>query len=221
VSGAAVVRFHGFVLDVGCRTVSRGGRRVHLTRKAFDLLVVLVEHAPQVVTKDQLHGLLWRETFVTDATVAGVVKELRRVFRDHDCREPLVRTVHGIGYAFTGSLQARSNDDPTDAHYWLISGTRHLVLSEGSNDIGRDPQAAIWLDSPQASRRHARITIADDVARLEDLGSKNCTLVNDRRVTGPTPLNDGDSIQIGSTVLVFRVLHVTASTETAAGTPPG
>ena len=39
------------------------------------------------------------------STVAGVVKEIRAAFRDHDCGEPLVRTVHGVGYAFTGSLE--------------------------------------------------------------------------------------------------------------------
>jgi len=221
VSGLTIVRFHGFVLDVGRRIFSRGGRRVHLTRKAFDLLVLLIEHAPRVVTKDELHRLLWRETFVTDATVAGVVKELRRAFRDHDCPEGLVRTAHGVGYAFTGSIRTSGSDAPTDVRYCLISGIRRLMLGEGSHEIGRDPRAAVWLDAPQASRRHARITVADDTATLEDLGSKNCTLVNNRRITEPTRLNDGDSIQIGATVFVFRVMDVTVSTDTAVSTPAG
>ena len=212
-----MVRFHGFVLDDGRRLLSRGGQPVRLTRKAFDLLALLIEHAPQVVTKDELHRRLWRETFVSDVTVAGVVKEIRAAFREHDCCEPLVRTVHGVGYAFTGSLEAGDGDGPADARYALTSGARRVKLGEGSNDIGRDPRAAVWLDSPQTSRRHARITIAGDTAMLEDLGSKNCTLVNDRRVTEPIRLSDGDSIQIGSTVFVFRVVQVTASTETAAG----
>ena len=66
VSGTHVVRFHGFVLDEGRRLLSRGGQPVRLTRKAFDLLALLIEHAPHVVTKDELHRRLWRETFVTD-----------------------------------------------------------------------------------------------------------------------------------------------------------
>jgi hypothetical protein len=41
VGGPTVVRFNGFALDAGRRIVSRGGRRVHLTRKAFDLLTIL------------------------------------------------------------------------------------------------------------------------------------------------------------------------------------
>jgi DNA-binding winged helix-turn-helix (wHTH) protein len=71
---SAIVRFHGFALDAGQRILSCGGRRVHLTRKAFDLLSILIESAPRVVSKDELHRRLWPDTFVTDATIAGVVK---------------------------------------------------------------------------------------------------------------------------------------------------
>ena len=188
---------------------------MHLTRKAFDLLTILIEHAPRVVSKDELHQRLWPDTFVTDATVAGVIKELRRVLGDREGDEPLVRTAHGVGYAFTGTIQAGDDDCLADARYWLVSGTRRLVLGDGANDIGRDPRAAVWLDSPQASRRHARITISDEAAILEDLGSKNCTMVNDRPVAEPTRLSDGDVIQIGSAVFVFRVTNSMATTETA------
>ena len=216
VSGPPVVRFHGFALDAGRRIVSRDGRRVHLTRKAFDLLTTLIEQAPRVVSKDELHRRLWPNTFVTDATIAGVIKELRRALGNHAGGEPLIRTAHGVGFAFTGTIHSGDSDDPARASYWLVSGSRRLSLAEGTNDIGRDPCAAVWLDSPQASRRHARITISNDAATLEDLGSKNRTLVNDRPVTEPTPLSDGDVIQIGAAVFVFRVTNSMASTETAA-----
>jgi DNA-binding winged helix-turn-helix (wHTH) protein len=220
VGGPTVVRFHGFTLDAGRRSVSRSGRRVHLTRKAFDLLTLLIEEAPRVVSKEELHQQLWPGTFVTDATVAGVVKELRRVLGDQESGEPLIRTSHGVGYAFAGTAQPNDGDRPADARYWLVSGARRLMLSEGPNEIGRDPRAAVWLDSPQASRRHARINIADETAVLEDLGSKNRTLLNDDPVTQPRVLSDGDTIQIGSAIFVFRVKDILATTETAAGPPP-
>jgi DNA-binding winged helix-turn-helix (wHTH) protein len=214
------VRFHGFALDAGRRILSRGGRRVHLTRKAFDLLMILVDEAPRVVSKDELHRRLWPDTFVTDATIAGVVKELRRMLGGKEGNEPLVRTVHGVGYAFTGTIQTGDRDDAADARYWLVSGTRRLMLVEGPNEIGRDPRATVWLDSPQASRRHARIIVAGETATLEDLGSKNRTLVNDRPVFEPTQLSDGDAIQIGSSIFVFRVMDTVATTETAAANEP-
>jgi DNA-binding winged helix-turn-helix (wHTH) protein len=219
VSAPAVVRFHGFVLDEGRRLFGRGDQPVHLTRKAFDFLVVLIRHAPQVVTKADLHRQLWGETFVTDATVASVVKELRTAFRDYGCDESLIRTAHGVGYAFTGTIERGEMHHSERSRCCLVGGSRRVVLAKGANDIGRDMDAAVWLDSPQVSRRHARITITDEAATIEDLGSKNRTLVNDRQVTAPTRLIDGDSIQIGSTVLVFRIMDATVSTETATSTP--
>ncbi len=213
-SGIGVVRFSRFVLDARRRIVSRDGQRVHLTPKAFDLLTTLIEQAPRVVSKDELHRHLWPDTFVTDATIAGVVKEVRRALGNQPSGEPLVRTAHGVGFAFTGTIQTGEIHVRADDRYWLVSGSRRLRLGEGANDIGRDPSAAVWLDSPQASRLHARITIADDAVTLEDLGSKNGTLVNDRPITEPTRLSDGDAIHIGTAVFVFRVTSRMASTET-------
>jgi DNA-binding winged helix-turn-helix (wHTH) protein len=211
-----VVRFHGFVLDTGRRTLTCGGRHVHLTRKAFDLLTMLVEEAPRVVSKSELHQRLWPDAFITDATLAGVVKELRRGLADREGAAPLIRTAHGVGYAFAGTLQPHDVDGVADTQCWLVMGTRRLMLGEGPNDIGRDPRVGLWLDGPLVSRRHARITLCEGVATLEDLGSKNCTLVNDRPVSQPTPLTNGDAIQIGSAILTFRVVNVAATTETAA-----
>ncbi len=211
---SGVLRFDGFVLDEGQRILSRDGRPLHLTRKAFDLLILLIAHAPRVVSKDELHRKLWPDTFVTDATVAGVVKELRRVLGVDASGEPFVRTAHGVGYAFTGAVQATDHPVDAPARFSLVSGTLRLLLATGANDIGRDPQAAVRLDSPHASRRHARITIADGTATLEDLGSKNRTLLNDSPLGLPTVLTDGDSIQIGPQHFVFRVIDVMATTET-------
>jgi pSer/pThr/pTyr-binding forkhead associated (FHA) protein len=66
------------------------------------------------------------------------------------------------------------------------------------------------------SRRHARLVLALDAATIEDLSSKNGTCVNDRRITGPTPLNDGDRIQIGTVTLTFRSVGA-VSTDTVPG----
>jgi DNA-binding winged helix-turn-helix (wHTH) protein len=201
VSRPAVSRFHGFTLDTEQRLLVRDGEAVHLTRKAFDLLTVLVEHAPAVVTKHDLHRRLWPDTFVTDATVAGVVKELRRALHRGAGEPVLIRTAHGVGYAFAGTLEPIG----PSAHggCWLTAGARRLRLAEGDNDIGRDPAVAIWIDSRDASRRHARIVLRGGAASVEDLGSKNGTWLNERQVTAPTPLQDGDAVRIGTTLLVF------------------
>ena len=46
-----LTKFDAFELDTGQRLLRRDGAEVHLTPKAFDLLVLLIEHAPRVVAK--------------------------------------------------------------------------------------------------------------------------------------------------------------------------
>ena len=76
------VCFDSFALDFDGRQLTRDGEALHVTPKAFDLLVLLVSHAPRVVSKDELQERLWKDTVISDATIVGVIKELRRVLDD-------------------------------------------------------------------------------------------------------------------------------------------
>ena len=82
-----VVRVGTLMFDSSTRqVVGENGAAVHLTRKAFDLLTLLIAEAPRVVHKSEIHERLWPGVFVTDATVVGLVKELRRALQDRDSR---------------------------------------------------------------------------------------------------------------------------------------
>jgi two-component system KDP operon response regulator KdpE len=87
-----VVRFGRFTLDSSRRQLTRGDAVVHLTPKAFDLLVLLCSEAPRVVPKATLHERLWPGTYVSDATLIGLVKELPRALDDRDRDAPIIRT---------------------------------------------------------------------------------------------------------------------------------
>ena len=76
---------------------------------------------------DELHQHLWPGTFVEDVTIAGVVKELRHAFRDHGCDEAIVRTAHGVGYAFAGRLEAPGAAEPPGARFCLVAASRRVT----------------------------------------------------------------------------------------------
>jgi len=206
------VCFDGFVLDRARRLLTRGGDVLHLTPKAFDLLALLVEEAPRVVPKRELHERLWKETFVSDATLVGVVKELRRVLDDRLPDRPIIRTAHRVGYGFCRSVDRPKPLRPVLAH-WVLVDQRRIMLQAGENVIGRDPASIVCLDSADVSRRHASIIIDDVGVRLQDLGSKNGTKIGDRAVVGESALQDGDSINIGPSRLVYRTSAAGATTE--------
>ena len=74
-----------------------------------------------------------------------------------------------------------------------------IQLTKDVTRLGREPEMEVALDAAAAvvSRRHAEIQRQDGQYMLVDLGSFNGTLLNDQRITSPTPLYDGDRIQLG------------------------
>jgi DNA-binding winged helix-turn-helix (wHTH) protein len=212
------VRFGPFTLDSDRRQLShRESGELHLTPKAFDLLALLVAEAPRVVRKGELHERLWPGTFVSDATLVGLVKEIRRALDDHNPGAPLIRTAHGVGYAFTGELEKIASARHEVSH-WIVVGGRNVALVEGQNLIGRDPASTVVLDVPGVSRSHARIVIGPHGAALDDLGSKNGTKLADEPVTASVTLHDGGRIQIGPVLIIYHASASGMSTETISHT---
>lgn len=206
------VRFGPFSLDDSRRQVLHGRTPLHLTPKAFDLISILVTQAPRVVSKRELHELLWPGTFVSESSLTGLVKELRRVLHDDHLDVPVIRTVHRVGYAC--GLEVGSVARGIRVWHWLVLNGRRIVLRQGDNIIGRDPASDVCLEMPGVSRRHARIMIDADGVSLEDLGSKNGTTVGETRIGSSVALRNGDRIVFGSVVTVYRTSGEGMSTET-------
>lgn len=86
------------------------------------------------------------------------------------------------------------------------TGTRYPLV-DGRLVLGRSPECGACLESLGISRRHAELREEAGVVVLHDLGSANGSFLNDRRVTEPTPLRDGDLIRLGQLVLRFYERH--------------
>ena len=84
------------------------------------------------------------------------------------------------------------------------SGERIPLLADRTV-VGRHPSCDLVIPDSSVSRHHAAVIRKVDRVLIEDLRSRNGTLVNDRRVVGLRPLNDRDEITIGEYRLRFRV----------------
>jgi two-component system alkaline phosphatase synthesis response regulator PhoP len=83
------------------RRVFRAGREIRMTRKEFDLLVYLVEHRGEVVTRERLLDEVWGyERFPTTRTVDTHVLRLRRKLEADPDQPAWIQTVHAQGYRF-------------------------------------------------------------------------------------------------------------------------
>jgi hypothetical protein len=71
----------------------------------------------------------------------------------------------------------------------------------GELTIGRAAGCQITLDDSYVSQLHARVFVRDGLLYVEDLGSTNGTYLNTRKVSAAVPMQRGDKLKIGSTVM--------------------
>lgn len=87
--------------------------------------------------------------------------------------------------------------------YRLQYQNHEVELPIGDFTIGRGSKCQLIIDDPQVSRRHAILRTSTDAVVLEDLGSRNATVVNGVVARGRVTLIGGDRVQIGRHVLVL------------------
>ena len=91
-------------VDLDTRRVFVRGAEVHLRRKEFELLALLVENAGRVLTRDVLIDRVWGADYIGDTKTLDVhVKRLRSRIEADPSRPSLITTVRGVGYRFDGS----------------------------------------------------------------------------------------------------------------------
>ena len=195
-------RFGRAVLDGDARQLLVDGTEIHLSPKAFELLVFLIRNRSRAVSKQELREHLWPGTFVEDAGLASLAAEIRRALDDSARTPQFVRTMHRFGYRFVGDVV--ETGAAARARAYLVFDNRKSMLLDGANVIGRAPDATVSYDVEGVSRHHARIVFSRDGVTLEDLQSKNGTYLQRKRITS-APLSDGDEIQIGKARLIFRL----------------
>jgi DNA-binding winged helix-turn-helix (wHTH) protein len=217
------VRFGDCTLDAETRELFRGGQPVHVSPKAFRLLELLLEERPRALSKERLQEKLWPRTFVSEANLATLAAEARRAIGDPARGSKFLRTVYGFGYAFSGEVSEESAAAaaPKSGRFRILRDETEIVLATGDQVLGRDPKASLRIDDSTVSRRHALLRITPEAATIEDLASKNGTLVNGKTVgSRPVVLHDADEIQLGSVFLTFRIASPQQSTRTLRGHRP-
>ncbi|HEX4774546.1 MAG TPA: response regulator transcription factor [Candidatus Saccharimonadales bacterium] len=93
---------YGLTLDRQTLKVSRDGQAIKLRRKEFALLECLLEHAGSVVSRTYLNRCAWQGEELWTNTVDVHIKNLRDKI-DKPFEQPLIHTVHGLGYKLDGS----------------------------------------------------------------------------------------------------------------------
>ena len=104
---AKVIRFAGWTLEPGRRRLlNPDGAEVSLTGGEYELLLVLVERANRVLTRDMLMDLLrGRQAGPFDRAIDVAVSRLRRKLEDDGRNPTLIKTVRGGGYVLAATVE--------------------------------------------------------------------------------------------------------------------
>jgi DNA-binding winged helix-turn-helix (wHTH) protein len=206
------LKFGDCVLDLGARQLERGNSVVPLEPKMYELLEALIKRRPAVVTNNELDELLWPNVYVARTSLTRLVSELRAVLGDSPRDSRIIRTAYKVGYAFCADvigLPAARSSPATIEVLWM---KQSFPLTDGEHIAGRDAECSLIIDGTTVSRHHARITVADEAATIEDLDSTNGTYVNGTRITAPMRLAHGDKLSLGSEILEIRRRSASALT---------
>ena len=206
------LKFGDCVLDLRARQLERGDEIVPLEPKMYDLLEVLIQRRPGVVTNNELDELLWPQVYVARTSLTRLVSELRNVLGDTPRDSRIIRTVYKTGYSFCADVTCLRAAGVSPAVIELVWRKQALPLAEGEHVAGRDAECSLVIDANTVSRRHARITVVSGRATVEDLDSTNGTHVNGTRIAAPTPLAPGSELALGSEVLHVRARSPSALT---------
>ncbi|MFA4950783.1 transcriptional regulator [Brevundimonas sp.] len=109
---ASIYSFDRFVLDPAERRLSQDGRRVELSGRYLDALVLLVVEEGRLVTKARFLDEVWKGVPVTEEALTQCVRSLRKALGDQAGRPRFIETVPGHGYRFIASV-TRQDVGPT------------------------------------------------------------------------------------------------------------
>ncbi len=140
--------FGQFRLDARNECLWQASRAIPLRPKAFAVLRLLVDHAGQLVTKQQVLDAVWPGTFVGDAVLKDSVRQLREALGDDAEGPTYIETAHRRGYRFIARisapalLQASEAESRTGAASELKPALDHATLPGVARVLGREPELA-------------------------------------------------------------------------------
>lgn len=122
--GARFVRFGPFQIDLQKDLVTKSGSRIKLTGKKYRVLVMLLEKAGEIVSRDEIYRDLWPNDRVLDKSfsLTTIINTLRKVLEDSSFHPNYIETIPRRGYVFIAPLEVLHDSGPLAASASLASG---------------------------------------------------------------------------------------------------
>ena len=166
---ARLWRFADFELDELRRVLRVRGKPVELESKPFEVLVALLQHAGEVVTKEELLESVWPGTMVVDGSLATAVSKLRKAMGDEE--QLTILTVPRTGYRLAVPVQSKALAGGDWAELGLkvgdiVPGREHWRLTRKMDISG---SSEVWVAENPKTHEVRVFKFATDGIQLKGL----------------------------------------------------
>ena len=152
------ISFDLFSLDLANECLWRGSHAIKLRPKEFAVLSHLLERAGQLVTKEELLDAVWPETFVGEAVLKVMIRQIREALGDDPKSPRFIETAHRRGYRFIGRItdeQPLTKDQEIKSNK-ALSGLPQRAADSTPGVVGRDQALSrmrSWLEKTLGGER--------------------------------------------------------------------
>jgi DNA-binding winged helix-turn-helix (wHTH) protein/TolB-like protein len=130
--------FDSFRIDPEERVLMQGGTPIPLNPKAFEILVILVQHSERVVLKDDLMKQLWPDSFVEEANLTQNIFMLRKALGESGRSYRYIVTIPGRGYRFATKVTEVSEGE-TARHPVVLAPSQPLLKQPINENLTLPP----------------------------------------------------------------------------------
>ncbi len=110
-----IYRFEDFRFDLRKRELECAGEVRPVERQVLALLELLLVNRERMVTKDEIAEAIWNGRAISDGSINGRIKLLRKALDDDGKQQRLIKTHHGEGFRFVGTVRTGSDESAPPA----------------------------------------------------------------------------------------------------------
>ena len=110
-----IYEFDDFELDTSLYELRQAGTPCRIEPQVYEVLAYLVANHDRVVTKDELLDHVWPERYITEAALNTRLMAARKALGDSGKEQRFIKTIHGRGYRFVGTVRGRDASTATDS----------------------------------------------------------------------------------------------------------
>lgn len=156
---APIIQFDDIEVDLRKFEVRRRGRRVHLEKQPFDLLILLLRNRGDLVSRKQIAESLWSpDVFVeTDRSINNAIRKIRLALRDDPENPRIIETVAGRGYRFIATISSYPDSE--------LKSISEVVSPNGQSSLAANDRSlpAISASTPVTAPVHKRLPVLNPV----------------------------------------------------------